>query len=116
MLAKENKINTQLFKDVLNKGKFYNFTFFSTKFLRLTEESESKFAFVAPKKAFRKAVLRNLIRRKSYNIIKNARKNIIPSTAVIFFFKKEASDLDFSDLEKEIIFSLKKMKLLKFTK
>jgi len=103
MLSHSKKINTQLFKKVLNNGKTYNFTYFSVKILESPIEDQSKFAFVVPKKVIKKAVSRVLLRRRSFNIIKKIYKNIPTSFFFIFFFKKGVERLNFPDLEKEII-------------
>ena len=109
MLAKKNKLDTRLFKETLKAGRSYYFDFFSIKVLKNTSSENSRVAFVASKKQFKTAVERNLIRRKGFNIIKNLYKNIAPSYILIFFLKKEATQLSFDDFRKKIFDALKKI-------
>jgi len=103
MLSHSKKINTQLFKEILNKGKVRHFDYFSVKFLKSPLKEESKFTFVISKKVEKKAVLRNKLKRKAFNIINNNYKNLPSSINIIFFFKKEVKKLKFEVLKKEIL-------------
>ena len=108
MLSKDKKINTQLFKEVLNKGKTHHFTYFSVKTLKSpVNENKSKFTIVVSKKIVKKAISRNLIRRRFFNIIKDIYKDFPTPYAFIFFLKKEGKELNYKDLKKEIEIILK---------
>ena len=109
MLPRSQKINTQLFKKVLLEGKNYNFVYFSVKKLRILEESKNKFAFVISKKILKKAVERNLIKRRFFNLIKTICPENLETSAIIFFCKKGVEKLDFGDLKKEIANILEKL-------
>lgn len=113
MLSREQRISVSLFKEILNNSRGYYFDYFSARVLKLPVKTKSCFAFVTPKKYFKKAVQRNLLRRMGYNIIKNHYNDIVSSAAVAFFLKKEAEKLNYSELEKEILSALKKINLLK---
>ena len=113
MLAKKNKIDTSLFKEVMKSGKAYYFDCFSIRVLKKADLKNSRIAFVAPKKQFKKAVERNSAKRKGFNIIKNLYEEITPAYALIFFLKKEAEQLTFDDFQKEIISALKRVGVLK---
>ena len=112
MLPRSNKINTSLFKEVLKKGKTYNFTYFSLKVLKISNGNKSRFASVVPKKFIKKAVLRNLLKRQIFNIINEISDDINDNFVVIIFCKSETNKLSFSELKKEIIFVFKKIDLL----
>ncbi|MCK5021850.1 MAG: ribonuclease P protein component [Candidatus Pacebacteria bacterium] len=112
MLSKDKKINTQLFKEILESGKMYSSDLFSLKYLRSSIEENSRFAVVAPKKQFKKAFQRNFIKRKVFNIIKDVYEDILPSFNIIFFLKKEVKDSNYEELKKEIITSLKQIKVI----
>lgn len=62
---------------------------------------ESRFSFVVSKKAANKAAQRNLIRRRGYAAVREILHTTEPA-AYIFFFKKSALGLSFSDLKAEI--------------
>jgi len=109
MLSHSKKIGTQLFKDVLDKGKTYHFTFFSIKVLKLSTNNKSRFTIIVPKKVVKKAISRNLIRRRFFNIIKEVYKDFPTSLAIIFFFKKGSEELKFEEIKKEIIKVLNKV-------
>lgn len=103
MLPRSKKINTQLFKEVFDKGKIYHFNYFFVKVLKLNKEEKSKFTVVSSKKITKTAITRNLLRRRFFNIIKEIYKELPSSIAIIFFLKKGAGNLKFEDLKQEII-------------
>ena len=110
MLSRKNRINTELFKEVLKNGRVHNFNFFSLRVLKLPPQDENRFAFVAPKKIFKKAVQRNLLRRRGYNAVKNEFGKSASSLAAVFFLKKGAEELNFEDFKNEIKIALRKIK------
>lgn len=104
MLPRSKKINTQLFKEVFEKGKIYHFSYFFIKVLKLTAEEKSKFTVVSSKKITKTAIARNLLRRRFFNIIKEIYEGLPPSLAIIFFLKKGGvENLKFEDFKKEIL-------------
>lgn len=114
MLSRSKKINTQLFKEVLNKGKIYNFPYFSIKVSNLlVDDPQSKFTCVISKKVIKKAVQRNLFKRRFFSIVQKKYKELSGNRAVIFFLKKGGEQLSFDDLEKEILSIFKKIGLEK---
>jgi|SRR5690606_12405522 len=61
------------------------------------------FAFVIPKKVSKRAVVRNKLKRRSKAIIKNILNKIKDNHSYVIMFKPSVNELNFSDLEKEII-------------
>ena len=64
-------------------------------------EKLPKFAFIASKKEFKKAVQKNYAKR----ILKESVSSLLgefPTKAYLFFIQKSASEVDFKDLEKEV--------------
>ena len=102
MLKHSQKINSQLFKEILVKGKNYHFKYFSVKLFKLPISSNSRFTCVIPKKVVKLAIKRNFLKRKIFNIIKNKYKDLPSSTAIIMFLKKGGEKLKFIELEEEI--------------
>lgn len=113
MLPSKNKINTQSFKEVLKKGKTYNFNHFSLRVLKVYNKGEkSRFTCVVPKKIIKKAVLRNLLKRQVFNIINEISDDINDNFIVIIFCKPEINKLSFYELKAEIISIFRKINLL----
>ena len=67
-----------------------------------------RFAFVVSKKVSPKAVGRNVLRRRGYAAIRRMRENLTNGRLGIFFFKKGADKLSYSDIEKQIRFLLER--------
>ncbi|MEK7596029.1 MAG: ribonuclease P protein component [Patescibacteria group bacterium] len=78
-----------------------------------TNQNNSKFACVISKKAGKKAVARNKLRRRSYSIIRRHLSDLKEGQSVILVFKKGAAELSYFELEKRILEIFKKSKLLK---
>jgi len=72
---------------------------------------ESRFSFVIPKKAVKKAVSRNKLRRVGYGIIQKNLPNIKRGYLIGFFFKKNVINIPKTEIENEIIFLLNKARL-----
>ncbi|MEA2112719.1 MAG: ribonuclease P protein component [Patescibacteria group bacterium] len=113
MLPSSNKIKTQLFKEILSKGKIYNSIYFSVKFLENPNGNINKFAVVVPKKVMKKAISRNLLRRRLFNYLKDLNKDLNKSFTIILFCKSEVDKLSFNGLKKEVDLILKKIGLFK---
>ncbi len=106
MLSKNKKINTVLFNEILSFGKKKYFNYFYILVLKNEKQEKSHVTFVAPKKQFKKAIERNEIKRKCFNVIKELYSTIPSSLNIIFFLKKEILELNLKELEKEIEDSL----------
>ena len=76
-------------------------------------KKEVRFSFVVSKKISKKAVERNKFRRIGYNTIQKNISSIKEGFLVAVFIKKSATKISKKELEKEIIFLLKKANLLK---
>ena len=101
-----------MFKEVLKKEKKYNFNYFSLKVLKINNKSESRFACVVSKKIIKEAVLRNLLKRRIFNIINEINDDINDNFRVIIFCKLDINKLSFSELKNEVISIFKKINLL----
>lgn len=116
MLAKKNRISRALFDTLLKKGVFFHSQNLSLRVMK-TQKGLSKFSFVVSKKVSKSAVVRNLLRRRGYSVLKDSigkdSKDTM-NTGVVgaFFFKKGAEKLGFSELQEETVFLLKKAKVL----
>lgn len=104
MLQSSKKLHKSEFPEIVRKGR----TFHSDHlYLRVVfSDTDSKVAFVVPKKVIKGAIQRNKIKRKGYNILKEL--DIKPLKG-IFFAKKGIEDVTFQQLEEEIVDILKKI-------
>ncbi len=74
--------------------------------------TNSRFGFVISAKVSKKAVDRNKIRRRASEIIRLNIDNIRSGFDIIFVIKKEACGVEYSELENNILNSLKERNLL----
>ena len=77
------------------------------------ERKESRFSFVVSKKAAKKAVTRNNLRRVGYGVIQKNISHINKGYLIAFFFKKNTAGLLKQTIEQEVVLLLNKAKLLK---
>lgn len=112
MLPKSRKLKGRdVFFLIYRTGKRF-FTDYLTVYLKISRD-HSKFACVISKKAGKKAVARNKLRRRSYSIIRRYLPDLKEGGAIILVFKKGATELSYLELEKNILEIFKKAKLLK---
>jgi len=90
----------------MDKGSIVSGSFFVLHYIK---QESPQYVFVAPKKIAKTAVLRNSLRRKGYNTI---RQYDLKSCAGIFFFKKEALVANIIDIKKDLDFILKKARII----
>ena len=114
MLSKKNKIKRKEFPVVL---KFKKNVFFNSKYAFLLiqkqyEKKPSKFSFVVSGKVSKKAVIRNRLKRRGYYVIRKILPDIKKGYIAVFFLKKEIIGIPYVEFEKQILFLLKKSKLL----
>ncbi len=101
MLAKKHRINKEIFEKIIKRGKIFSSDHFYVKTLPLPGKN-SVFTFVVSSKVSKKAVERNKIKRRARHIIKKMMPKVENGLGMIFFFKKGAEKMVFSELEKEI--------------
>lgn len=105
------KINIkQLFSEVLKKGKSSHSPHMSIKVLSMPDIGKSKFYFVVSGKIIKKAVKRNLFKRRGRHITKSAKtKN---GHIAVFFAKKGVGNLEYPDFKEEILDLMEKAGIL----
>ncbi len=98
MLGKKFKLKKINFEEIFKIGEKYKSDFFT---IIKIKNKERKFAVLPNKKEFKKAVERNKIKRRIYEIIRlNFEK--IPKGSFIIFPKKNCLKLKFKELEEEL--------------
>ena len=105
-----SKTIKQLFSDVLKKGKPYHSPHMSLKVLHIPSAGKSSFYFVVSGKIIKKAVKRNLFKRRGRSIAKSSGAN--SGYAGAFFAKKGAGALEFDEMKEEVLDLMKKAGLI----
>lgn len=77
-----------------------------------TENLNNRFAIVVSKKISKKAVERNKIRRRIYEVLRLNLDKIKTPYDIVFLVKKGVISLEYCEIESEIMYILKKSKLL----
>jgi ribonuclease P protein component len=98
MLPRKQRISTQLFKDIIQKGSAFHAPLFSIRIKKTL--NNSRFGVSVPKKVAKTAVLRNKIRRRVYSALKVI--NINNQHDVIFIAKIGIEKLKQIELSQEI--------------
>ncbi len=103
MLPKRNRLKTEDFKDMRKMRTMHAPHFF----LRIgpLSSAENKAAVIVGSSTYKKAVDRNLLRRRMYHVLKKHFPLLKGVTTVTF--KKGALDLSFRELEAELLTLLK---------
>ncbi|MDD3284886.1 MAG: ribonuclease P protein component [Patescibacteria group bacterium] len=112
MIAKKFRFGKKAdFDRVFNsQNKFYSNNFV-LRFYK-TKNLNNRFSIVVSKKISKKAVVRNKIRRRVYEILRFNLEKMKISYDIIFLVKKGVVDMEYFDIEKEIFYILKKSRLL----
>lgn len=112
MLPKSQRVKRALFVGVFNTGKSFFAPHITLRVISVAETT-SKFSLVVSKAVAKRAVKRNLLRRRGYSAIAKLKKNILPGCVCVFFFKKGAGILSYTTISSEITELLEKARLLK---
>ena len=111
MLKKKNRVNKHLFTDIIQKGVVYYSQNLSLRFIK-TQNQKPRFSVYVPKKELKSAVKRNLLRRRAQAVLRKILTKVDQKINCVILLKKGALDLPFLKLEDEIIFLLKKARIL----
>lgn len=112
MLSRKFKIERKIFPKDLKAGRVFYSPHLSLFVFKHQTDKPSKFSFVASSKVSKKATERNLLKRRSYDIVGALLAFLRPSHLCIFYFKKGADKISFKETKKEIISLLEKSGIL----
>lgn len=124
MVPKENRLTKDRDFEILFKdGRFAGGNFITTKMwtidpakypLRNYRTSDLKIAFLVSKKVDKRAVVRNRLKRQMREVVRLLllSNKIKPGCLLAFVAKPEAKIVEYAELEKEIVFLLKRLHLL----
>ncbi len=89
MLPKKNRADTKLVKKIFKEGKFINSPNLTLKYLD-NISNEKRISFIVPKTVSKKAIVRNLLRRRGYFILKKYWEFFPSTIGGVFIFSKKS--------------------------
>lgn len=108
MFPKKNRIQSFFFK-ILSRGRIYHTPFFSVNVLKNKEDINYRVSVVISKKVTKKAVERNLLKRRFLSVVQNNKNLLKQGFSYVFYLKKEVVGVDFKTLEAEIVKNIKEI-------
>lgn len=99
------------FQSVFKNGRFVQNRAFLLKYNKNILPN-SRFGFIVSVKTLKRAVDRNLIKRRFREIIRLNFDNIKEGYDVVFIIKKQALDIEYTELTREILNALNSAKLI----
>jgi ribonuclease P protein component len=93
MLAKKNRADRKNIDDIFKRGRFVNSPNLSLKFISTRNSTPARISFIAPKTASKKAVVRNLLRRRGYAVLKKHLKHFPSGFTGAFIFGKKSAEV-----------------------
>jgi ribonuclease P protein component len=113
MLDKKNCLKKKKdFEKVIKEGKKIEKEFLVLKFFKNSLGDVTRIGFVVSQKIAKKAFLRNKIKRRLREIVKDDLNNLKSGYDLIFFTKKAIKEKDFLEMKKTVEQILKQAKLL----
>ncbi|MEK7588791.1 MAG: ribonuclease P protein component [Patescibacteria group bacterium] len=122
MLSKKNRLNKAEIEQIFKKSAFFASSYITLRYLIKNEQNKPKIAFITPKTTAKRAVKRNLLRRRGYFLCKKY-INMLPGGFLgTFIFNKKSLEVfggnkkkthnPIENMEKELKAILQKAKLI----
>lgn len=111
MLPRSLRVNTALFKDIIEKGRFSNGKYFLFRYIKTA--GTPRLAISVSKKVLKNAVDRNKIRRRLYSLVRNIIKPNLSAYNIIIFPKHGIDKLDLNQIITELKSDFVKIGFLK---
>ncbi|HRY62754.1 MAG TPA: ribonuclease P protein component [Candidatus Paceibacterota bacterium] len=108
----EKKVTRSDFDMILKKGKNIYSPLLSFKYIFLDNSVSSRFSFVISGKVAKRAVDRNLFKRRGRHIVRKVKDDIQKGFIGAFFAKKGVINVSFIEMEKEVNSLLKRAGVL----
>lgn len=109
MLPKVNRLKSDKdFKNVFKNGKGLENQFLRVKFLK-NNINYSRFGFVISAKVLKKAVTRNILKRRLRNITRSLIENLKPGLDIVLWPKKNSVSINYKDLRDSLEELINKM-------
>lgn len=100
-----------MFKEVFQKSRQFSSQYFFARASKLQETERNAFATVISSKISKKAVVRNLLKRRITHVIRENMNKIQPGLGIIIFPKKGAETLEFEEIKQDLLKLFKNIKL-----
>jgi len=91
MLSKKSRADRKTIEKVFKNGKFINSPNLTLRFIRTQEDFQPQISFISPKSSSKKAVVRNLLRRRGYAVLKRHLGLIPPGVMGAFVFGSKSA-------------------------
>ena len=112
MLPRENRLQkSRDFDFVYKKGRFFNTKFFGLKYVK-NGLLQSRIGFVVSTKVHKKATKRNLLKRRMREVVRLNLDNIRPGFDVVITSRTGAWELEYREIERDMLFMLKRIELI----
>lgn len=112
MLPKINRLHKESeIKRLMQTGRAFFLPQFTFKY-KITKQPEIKIAFVVSNKVSKKAVVRNLLKRRLRNATKDFLAEAKPGHQLAIIAKPSALKLDYPTIKKQLQFAFKKIKII----
>jgi len=112
MLSKKQRINRKDFTKVSVRSKATHSLFLTLRCNKKSNDYVARFSVVVSKKVAARSTERNRIRRRIYSILRNLSGSIRKGSNCIFYCKKGIQGRTYNEFEQEILFLLKKARVL----
>lgn len=119
MTPKKNRLDKKIVDKIFKEGKFVNSPLLTFKYLYNKDILDFRISFIVPKTVSKKAVIRNLLRRRGYYSLNKLIKIVPRGTEGVIIFNKKSTDFfcgiknkknnPILNLEKEISIILNKI-------
>lgn len=93
MLPKKNRANKEAIDQIFKKGRFFNSNNLTFKFILEKNTKKPIISFIAPKTVAKKAVMRNLLRRRGYAILEKNIESFPVGIVGAFVFGKKSVEV-----------------------
>lgn len=113
MLPKENRLKkTRDFDAIFKKGQFFGTKFINFKYIN-NNLPHTRVGFVVGTKVSKLATRRNTLKRRMREVVRLNMDKIKAGFDISIIAKPGATDLGYEEIERNILFALRKMGLLK---
>ncbi len=93
MLPKKNRADRKDIEQIFKVGRFVNSPNLTLKFIKNHESFPPRISFLTPKTVSKKAVIRNLLRRRGYSALEKSFYKLPKGLLGVFVFKKYQDDI-----------------------
>lgn len=111
VLPREKRIGKKMFKEVFQKSRQFSSQYFFARVSKIQEADRNAFACVISSKISKKAVVRNLLKRRITHVIRENINKIQLGLGIIIFPKKGAEELEFEAIKQDLLKLFKSIKL-----